>query len=45
MANSLDMLEVKQVLIDLVVVLSSDKKSELYEAFCTYQRIDKTYVK
>ena len=46
MANSLDMLEGKQVLFNLVVVLSSDRQSELlYEVFCTYQRIDKTYVK
>ena len=30
MSNSLDMLEVKQVLFDLVVVLSSDRQSELY---------------
>ena len=30
MANALDMLEVKQVLFDLVVVLSRDRQSELH---------------
>ena len=33
MANSLDMLKVKQVLFDLVVVFSSDRQSELYIKF------------
>ena len=38
MANAVDMLKVKQVLFDLVIVLSSDRQSELYMKFLHISR-------
>ena len=40
MSKSLDMLEVKQVLFDLLVVLLSDKQAELYIKF--FKHINET---